>query len=150
MHKLRKISMLFGIELSDTLAKLYGETLTSLNDQNAIIGKVGIEDYALLFECSDKETIEKMLKKLSIVIENCCNNETLPSILKDQSGFVAGACFYDGTDDIAALYNKASVTLFSGSKSSGAMCSYFDSEIESKVCGRDIVEHEIGEALSRR
>lgn len=148
VHKLRKISMLFGIELSDTLAKLYGETLTSLNDQNAIIGKVGIEDYALLFECSDKETIEKMLKKLSIVIENCCNNETLPSILKDQSGFVAGACFYDGTDDIAALYNKASVTLFSGSKSSGAMCSYFDSEIESKVCGRDIVEHEIGEALS--
>ena len=138
VHKLRKISMLFGIELSDTLAKLYGETLTSLNDQNAIIGKVGIEDYALLFECSDKETIEKMLKKLSIVIENCCNNETLPSILKDQSGFVAGACFYDGTDDIAALYNKASVTLFSGSKSSGAMCSYFDSEIE----------HEIGEALS--
>ncbi len=148
VQRLRKISVLFGIEISDTLAKLYAETLTSLNRQNSVIGKVGIEDYAILVECDDKEYIENMLKKLSIVIENCCNNETLPTVLKEQSGFKAGACFYDSADDIAALYNKASVTLFNGNAKNGTMCSYFDADIESKVCGRDIVEHEIGEALN--
>ncbi len=74
VQRLRKISVLFGIEISDTLAKLYAETLTNLNRQNSVIGKVGIEDYAILVECDDKEYIENMLKKLSIVIENCCNN----------------------------------------------------------------------------
>ena len=148
VQRLRKISILFGIEMSDTLARLYAETLTSLTDKSAVIGKVGIEDYALLTECGDKETVENLLKKLSIIIENCCNNETLPSVLKEQSGFKAGACFYLEGDDIAALYNKASVTLFNGTESPGTVCSYFDSEVETKVCGRDIVEHEIGEALN--
>lgn len=145
--KLRKISLLFGIDVSDTLSKLYAETLTSIVGENAVIGKVGAEDYALLFECDDKEKVEAVMKKVSIVIENHCDNTTLPSVLKEQSAFLAGACFYDGADDISSLYNKASVTLYSGAREPGKICCYYDAEIEKKVYGRDIVESEIGEAL---
>lgn len=145
--RLRKISMLFGIEVSDDLLKLYAETMLRLTDEKAVLGKMGFSDYAMLLECSDKAEVEKLLKSIDIMIENCCNNETLPSVLKEQVGFTAGACFFDGADDIGTLYNKASVTLFSGSESQGDLCRYFDAEVEKKVSGRDIVEHEIGEAL---
>ena len=145
--RLRKISLLFGIEISDILSKLYAETLTRLTDKDAVIGKVGAEDYALICECGDKEEVEKLMKKISIVVENHCDNNTLPAVLKEQSTFLAGACFYDGSDDISSIYNKASVTLFSGSREPGKICCYFDPEVEKKVSGRDIVENEIGEAL---
>lgn len=145
--KLRKISLLFGIEVCDVLSKLYAETLLRLTNEDAVIGKVGAEDYALIYECGCKEEVEKLMKKVSIVVENHCDNKTLPAVLKEQSSFLAGACFYDGMDDIASLYNKASVTLFSGNREAGKICCYFDPEVEKKVSGRDIVENEIGEAL---
>lgn len=145
--RLRKISLLFGIEVSDTLSKLYAEALTSLADDEAVIGKVGAEDFALVIKCNEKEEAENLMKSISIVVENHCDNKTLPAVLKEQSSFLAGACFYDGMDDIAALYNKASVTLFSGTREPGKICCFFDLEVEKKVSGRDIVENEIGEAL---
>lgn len=145
--RLRKISMLFGMETSDMLLKLYGEALKRLTDGNSVVGKVGSEDFALLCEGDDKDAIERLMKEIGIVVESFCNNDTLPVVLKEQSGFIAGACFYDGVDDIVTLYNKSSVTLFNGSRFSGRICSYFDSEIEKKVSGRDIVEHEIGDAI---
>lgn len=145
--RLTKISLLFGIEVSDTLARLYADTLSRLLGENSVIGKVGAEDYVLLFECCDKDDVEKLMRKISIVVENYCNNDVLPSVLKEQSSFIAGACFYDGNDTISSLYNKASVTLFSGSRFDGKICCYFDAGVEKKVSGRDIVEHEIGEAL---
>ena len=145
--RLRKISMLFGIEMSDTLSKLYAETLVRVAGDGAVVGKVGVEDYAVMLECAGEDAVEGLLKKISIVVENYCNNETLPAVLKEQSSFIAGACFYDGSDDISALYNKASVTLFSGARKPGKICCFFDAKIEKTVSGRDIVEHEIGEAL---
>lgn len=145
--RLRKISLLFGIEISDILSKLYAETLTRLTGNETVIGKVGAEDYALIYESDDKEAVEKLMKKVSIVVENHCDNNTLPAVLKEQSTFLAGACFFDGTDDISAIYNKASVTLFSGSREPGKICCFFNPEVEKKVSGRDIVENEIGEAL---
>lgn len=147
--RLRKISMLFGIEVSDVLSKLYAETLKRVVGDDAVIGKVGAEDYAVVFRTLDREEVEKLMKRVSIVVENHCDNKTLPAVLKEQSTFLAGACFYDGIDDIAVLYNKASVTLFNGSRDPGKICSFFDSEVEKKVSGRDIVENEIGEALKR-
>lgn len=145
--KLRKISMLFGIEVTDTLSKLYAETLTRVAGENAVVGKVGVEDYALMLRCESEEEAEVLLKRVSIVVESFCNNETLPSVLKEQSGFIAGACFHNSTDDISVLFNKASVTLFSGVRKPGKICSFFDEKIEKAVSGRNIVEHEIGEAL---
>lgn len=145
--RLRKISMLFGIEVSDTLSKLYAETIARVAGENSVVGKVGVEDYAVMFRCGDREKVEALSKKISIVVENYCNNETLPAVLKEQSSFIAGACFYDGSDDISSLYNKASVTLFSGTRKPGKICCFFDAKIEKTVSGRDIVEHEIGEAL---
>lgn len=145
--RLRKISMLFGIEVSDTLSRLYAETLESITGDHAVVGKVGVEDYALMFECGNEDEVENLLKKIGIVVENYCNNETLPAVLKEQSSFIAGACFYDGEDDISTLYNKASVTLFSGARKPGRICCFYDMKIEKAVSGRDIVEHEIGEAL---
>ena len=145
--RLRKISMLFGMETADLLMKLYGEALKRLTDGNAVIGKVGSEDFALLCEGNDSDAIERLMKEIGIVVESFCNNDALPAVLKEQSGFIAGACFYDGVDDVVTLYNKSSVTLFSGSRFGGRLCSYFDSNIEKKVSGRDIVEHEIGDAI---
>lgn len=145
--RMRKISMLFGIEVTDTLSKMYAETLTGVAGKNAVVGKVGVEDYAVMFRSESEESVEALAKRISIVVENYCNNETLPSVLKEQSGFIAGACFFDGEDDIASLYNKASVTLFSGTRKPGKICSFYDEKIKKAVSGRDIVEHEIGEAL---
>ena len=145
--RLRKISMLFGIETADTLLRLYAETLENLTDENAVVGKVGAEDFAVLFEGNEKDAVERLMKEIVIVIESFCNNDTLPVMLKEQSGFIAGACFYNDKDNVTALYNKANVTLFSGSRFAGGVCSYFDEELEQKVSGRDIVEQEIGDAL---
>ena len=145
--RLRKISTLFGIEVADTLTKLYAETMLRLTDERAVIGKMSLEDYAMLIGLTDKKEIEKLLKSITIVVENFCNNETLPSVLKEQIGIDAGVCFFDNEDDVATLYNKASVTLFSGTAEPGEVCRYFNAEVEKKVSGRDIVEHEIGEAL---
>lgn len=145
--RMRKISMLFGIEVTDTLSKMYAETLTDIAGANAVVGKVGVEDYAVLFRSKNEETVEALARRVSIVLENYCNNETLPAVLKEQSGFIAGAAFYNSADDISALFNKASVTLFSGTRLPGKICSFYDNKIERAVSGRDIVEHEIGEAL---
>lgn len=145
--RLTKISMLFGIEVSDTLSRLYAEALSQLLGDDAVIGKVGAEDFAILFVCDNKEVVEKLMRKVSIVVENYCNNDILPAVLKEQSSFVAGVCFSEEKDGISDLYNKASVTLFSGQRAPGKICCYFDAGIEKKVSGRDIVEHEIGQAL---
>lgn len=147
VQRLRKISMLFGIEVSDTLSKLYAETITGVTGDNAIVGKVGVEDFAIMYICSEEEEVEALMKKIGIVVENFCNNETLPAVLKEQASFIAGACFYDGNDDISTFFNKASVTLFSGLRKPGKICCFFDKHIEKQVSGRDIVEHEISEAL---
>lgn len=145
--RLRKISMLFGIETADTLLRLYAETLVRITDEKAVVGKVGAEDFAVLFRCEDRDTVERLVKEIGIVVESFCNNDTLPVMLKEQSGFIAGSCFYNGADGVSALYNKASIALFSGSRYSGRLCSYFDSELEHELSGRDIVEQEIGDAL---
>ena len=145
--RLRKISMLFGIDTADRLLRLYAETLVRLTDDGSVAGKVGEEDFAVLFEGNDKDAVERLMKEIGIVVESFCDNDTLPAMLKEQAGFVAGACFYDGADDVGTLYNKASVTLYSGSRYSGSVCSYFDTELEQKVSGRDIVENEIGDAI---
>ncbi|MCH5201109.1 MAG: EAL domain-containing protein [Oscillospiraceae bacterium] len=145
--RLRKISMLFGIDMADTLMRLYAETLVRLADEAAVVGKMGAEDFAVLFVCSEKDAVDRLMKEVGIVVESFCNNEILPAMLKEQAGFISGACFYNGVDDVSTLYNKASVTLFSGSGYSGGVCSYFDSELEQKVSGRDIVENEIGDAI---
>ena len=145
--RLRKISMLFGIDTADTLLRLYAETLLRLTDEGSVVSKMGAEEFAVLFRCSDKEAVDRLMKEIGIVVESFCNNDTLPAMLKEQAGFISGACFYDQADDVVTLYNKASATLFNGSNYSGSVCSYFDSELEQKVSGRNIVENEIGDAL---
>ena len=147
--RLQKVIALFGIDMADTLTRLFAETLQQLMPEGSVRGKVGVEDFAVIFNSDDAAHVDRLLKQIAIVMENNCNNEILPSVLKEQSRFIAGACFYDGIDDITALYNKASVTLFSGSRISGNICCYFDASIEKKVCERDIVGQEIGDALKQ-
>lgn len=147
IERLQSIITLFGIDAADILTRTYAEAIVKLVPKDAVVGKVGVEDFAVLFRCGSCEEIDHLLKELAIVIENSCNNQYLPAVMKEQARFLAGACFYDQIDDITTLYNKASVTLFTGSRFSGNMCCYFDSSIEEKVAERDIVEQEIGEAL---
>lgn len=147
--RLQKVITLFGIDTADRLTRLFAETLQQLMPDNSVAGKIGVEDFALMIQCGDRESVDRLMKEITIIMENNCNNQVLPSVLKEQSRFIAGACFYDGIDDIAAVYNKASVTLFSGSRITGNICCYFDASIEKRVCDRDIVGQEIGEALKQ-
>lgn len=146
VERMRKISILFGANASETLTKLYAEALVKLAPPDSVIGKVGAEDFALLFRCDSRKVADKLMKEIKIIVESFCNGETLPVVLKEQSSFLSGACFSDESDDITSLYNKASVTLFSGAKFSAGSC-YYDKNIEKKLYGRDFVEREIGSAL---
>lgn len=149
IQRLQKISTLFGIEITDTLQRLYADALRKFAKEGALIGKVGIEDFAVLFETGERGDVTRLLKDIAILIENSCDNHILPSILKEQVKFDAGACFYDGFDDITTLYNKASVTLYTGSQLKGELCSFFNNAVEQRVCERDMLEHEIGDAFER-
>lgn len=147
--RLQKVITLFGLDTADRLTGLFAETLQQLIPDNSVAGKIGVENCALVIQYGERELVEKLMKEITIVMENNCNNQVLPSVLKEQTRFIAGACFYDGIDDIAAVYNKASVTLFSGSRITGNICCYFDASIEKRVYYRDIVGQEIGDALKQ-
>ena len=147
--RFQKIATLFGIEISDKLLRLYAECLTKCIDSRGVIGKIGTDDFAVLTYYEDKRKTERLIKEIQIIIENSCDNNILPSVLKEQAQFEAGICVYDGYDDIMTLYNKANITLYAGDNFTGSVCHFFNENVEKKVCDRELIEHEIGEALKQ-
>ncbi|MGN0596569.1 MAG: EAL domain-containing protein [Ruminiclostridium sp.] len=145
--RFQKIATLFGMETSDKLLYLYAESLTKCIDNRGVVGKIGTDDFAVLTYYEGQKATERLVKEIQIVIENSCDNKILPSVLKEQAQFEAGICIYDGCDDIMTLYNKANITLYAGENYSGSVCHFFNENVERKVCDRELVEHEIGEAL---
>ena len=147
IERLQSIMTLFGIDAADMLIRAYAEAIVKTAGSDSVAGKVGVEDFAVLLKRGSAEEVDVVLKELTIIIENSCNNKYLPTVMREQTRFRAGTCFYDHIDDITTLYNKASVTLFACSRYNGKTGCYFNADIEEKFTERDIVEHEIGEAL---
>ncbi len=147
IEKFQKMATLFGINIADQLLKIYADSISKCIGENGIVGKMSNDVFAVLIKYSEKEEIERFAKNLSYVVENYCNGTILPVVLKEQAKFVAGICFYDGYDDIMALYNKANITLFTDNKLSNTVCRYFDEELEKKVCRREFIEQEIIDAM---
>lgn len=145
--RIQKITNLFGIDITDTLMSSYSNAIQTIANASAIIGKVGSEDFTVFMRCDGREELERFIKNLEILVENSCDDNILPSYLKDQVKFTAGACFFDGIDDIATLYNKASVTLYTNVFSGHLPLVVFDDSVEKSVFERDTLEHEIGDAI---
>lgn len=145
--RIQKITNLFGIDITDTLMSSYSNAIQTIANGTPIIGKVGSEDFTVFLRCDGKDELERFIKNLQILVENSCDDNILPSYLKDQVGFTAGACFFDGIDDIATLYNKASVTLYTNVFSKRSPLIIFDDSVERSVFERDTLEHELGDAL---
>lgn len=145
--RFQKITTLFGLDVGDKLLKLYAETILRCTSENSIVGKMSLEDFVILTDVSGIEEVEKFTKEMRIVIENFCNNQMLPSVLKEQSQFMAGGCFYDGIDDATTLYNKANLTLYTNKNIDGKNLILFNENIEKRVCERDIVAQEISDAI---
>ena len=143
----QKITNLFGIDIMDTLMSAYTNSIQIVANETALVGKVGSEDFTVLARCEGKDELERFIKNLEILIENSCDDRILPSYLKDQVKFTAGACFFDGIDDIATIYNKASVTLYTNVFAKHSQFAIFDDSVEKRVFERDTLEHEIGDAI---
>lgn len=147
IDRFQKISTLFGLDTADKLLEIYTDGIRKCTESGCIIGKMSTDNFALLMPAKNRDTIERFLKELQIYIENSCNGDALPAVLKEQAVFTAGACFYDGSDDAAALYNKANMTLFTDIAVPGTICRYFDSAIEERIYNRDFIEQEIHKAI---
>lgn len=147
ISRFQKISTLFGMDTADKLLDIYTDGIEKCAGNVCIVGKMSTDNFALLIPAKNRDTIERFLKELQIYIENSCNNDALPAVFKEQAIFTAGACFYDGSDDAAALYNKANMTLFTDSVVSNSICRYFDSTIEERIYNRDFIEQEIHKAI---
>lgn len=147
IDRYQKISTLFGMEIADRLLLTYAQGLENCSRNPALFGKIAQDNFAVLLPFSDKKNIDLFVKELSLFIENACNGNILPSILTEQSRFTAGVCFYDGTDDIISLYNKANMTLYTEFSESNGVCRYFDKTVEEKIYNRDTIEEELRTAI---
>lgn len=147
IDRYQKISTLFGMETADRLLLTYAQGMEKCSTKPALFGKISQDNFAAILPFSEKKDIDLFVKELSLFIENACNGHILPSILTEQSRFTAGACFYDGTDDIISLYNKANMTLFTDFSENNGLCRYFDKTVEEKIYNRDTIEEELRTAI---
>ena len=149
IDRFQKISTLFGIEISDQLLLTYAQGIENCTAKPALVGKMNLDNFAVVMPCQEKEDAEQFVKKLSIFIENACNGNHLPTILTEQARFTAGICFHDGMDDIVTLYNKANMMLFADYSDSDGICRYFDKNVEERIYNRDTIEEELREAIKK-
>lgn len=147
IDRYQKISTLFGMETADRLVLTYSEGIEKCADENSVFGKTGPDTFALIMPCENMESCESFAKNLTLFIENACNGKILPAILTEQSRFTAGACFFDGADDVVTLYNKANIMLFTDCSDTSKICRYFNKEAEEKIFNRDTVEDELRSAI---
>lgn len=147
IDRYQKISTLFGMDIADLLLEIYADGIEKNAADGYIIGKMSVDSLALLMSAYGRNDVEKFLGALRVYVDNCCNNSVLPAVLKEQAVFSAGACFYDGIDDIGTLFNKANMTLFTDDVISNTICRYFDKTIEERLYNRDFIEQEIHKAI---
>jgi len=147
IDRFHKISTLFGMEIADQLLMVYAQGIECCSDKDSLYGKIDLDSFAVIMNCKDKERADLFIKNLSLYVENACNGKILPKILTEQARFTAGACFFDGIDDIVTLYNKANMMIISGYGEPGAICHYFDKAVEEKIFNRDIIEQELRDAI---
>lgn len=147
IDRYQKISTLFGMDIADLLLEIYTDGIAKNAADGFIMGKMSVDSIALLMSAYGRNDVEKFLGALRIYVDNCCNNSVLPAVLKEQAVFSAGACFYDGSDDIGTLFNKANMTLFTDDIYTNTICRYFDKTIEERLYNRDFIEQEIHKAI---
>lgn len=147
IDRYQKISTLFGMDTADRLLEIYADGIRKTVSGGFVMGKMSVDNFALLMHADGNGDVEKFLGELRIYVDDCCNDEVLPAVLKEQSVFSAGACFYDGSDDIGTLFNKANMTLFTDSIAVNTICRYFDKTIEERLYNRDYIEQEIHRAI---
>jgi len=147
VDRFRKISTLFGMEIADQLLMVYAQGIESCAGKDSLFGKIDLDSFAVIMPCENRERADLFIKNLLLYVENACNGKILPKILTEQSRFTAGACFYDGIDDIVTLYNKANMMLLSEYDDPNLNCHYFDKAVEEKIFNRDILEQELRDAI---
>lgn len=147
IDRFRKISTLFGMEIADQLLMVYAQGIESCAEKGSLFGKMDLDSFAVIMPCVNKERADLFIKNLLLYVENACNGKILPKILTEQSRFTAGACFFDGIDDIVTLYNKANMMLFSEYGEPNLTCHYFDKAVEERIFNRDILEQELRDAI---
>lgn len=147
VDRFRKITTLFGMEIADQLLMVYAQGIERCSEKDAVFGKIDLDSFAVIMVCENKERADLFIKNLTLYVENACNGKILPKILVEQSHFTAGACFFDGIDDVVTLYNKANMMLFSEVGEINSPCRYFDKEVEERIFNRDIIEQELRDAI---
>ncbi len=147
IERYQKIFTLFGMEIADKLLLTYSQGLEKCGSKPALFGRISLDSFAVLIFCETREETDDFVKNLRIFIENACNDSILPAILAEQSRFTAGACFYDGSEDIMTLYNKANMMLLGDCQEQGCLCCYFDKVIEEKIYSRETIEEELHNAI---
>lgn len=147
IDRYQKISTLFGMDTADRLLEIYADGIKKCAANNFVMGKMSVDNFALLMPADGRNEVEEFLGLLRVFVDECCNDEVLPTVLKEQAVFSAGACFYDGNDDIGALFNKANMTLFTNDIITNSICRYFDKTIEERLYNRDYIEQEIHKAI---
>lgn len=147
IEKFQKISTLFSMEIADRLLTVYAEGIKNLCGNPSLIGKMDLDSFAVVFSCKDKEETETFAENLRNHISVACNDGVLPAVLKEQSGFIAGVCFYDGLDDIVTIYNKANMMLYTDYSERDYVCRYFDKIIEERIYNRELIEQELHSAV---
>jgi len=148
IERMLKITTLFGNEMWERLLKCYAEGLVKFSWKDSVVGRIGSDDYAVIMACREPESnIEKLAKELMIFLENSCNDEILPSNLKEQVRFDAGICVYDGIDDIQTLFYKANIMLYAGDDLGNKICHFYNDEVEKKLHDSELIEYEMSSAL---
>ncbi len=147
IRRYQKISTLFGMEVADRLLLTYSKGLESCGGKPTLFGRLNLDSFAVLMPYGNKKETDIFLKNLRIFIENACNDTILPSILTEQSGFDAGACFYEESDDVMGIYNKANIMLLADYAEGERNCRYFDKEVEEKIYSRETIEEELRKAI---
>lgn len=149
LKRFQKISTLFGIEIADKLLTVYAGGIESCCGKPSLLGKMNLDSFAAVLSCENKEEAELFAKNLRGYITEACNDAVLPAVLKEQSGFIAGVCFYDGLDDIVTFYNKANMMLYTDYSERDYVCRYFDKTIEERIYNRELIEQELRDAVKK-
>ncbi|MEJ2458633.1 MAG: EAL domain-containing protein, partial [Novosphingobium sp.] len=136
----------YGHAVGDTLVQLIGQRARGLLGEDALVARIGGDEFAIYVRCADGDTPAILCSRLAAAVRQPFDFDGFSIAVTISLGYIE--CRAAPEDDIAALISKADLALYASKRGGRNRATNFTGELEAARNLDRMLERDLARALS--